>query len=69
MEKADIPIRETLTVEQAAVVLGISRGVAYNMAHDYVTSDGKKGLPVLRLGKRLVVPRARLDRLLEGIEN
>lgn len=69
MKNEDLPSRETLTVEQAAVVLGISRGVAYKMAHEYVTSNGEEGLPVLRLGKRLVVPRARLDRLLAGIEN
>jgi excisionase family DNA binding protein len=51
--------RETLTVAEAAKVLGIGRGSAYEAV--------KRGeLPVVRLGKRLVVPRAALERLLAG---
>lgn len=39
----------TLTVEEAGEVLGISRGLAYELV--------KRGeLPALRLGRRLVVP-------------
>jgi excisionase family DNA binding protein len=49
--------RETLTVEEAGRVLGIGRASAYDAV--------KRGeLPVIRLGKRIVVPRAALDRLL-----
>jgi excisionase family DNA binding protein len=51
--------RETLTVEQAAVALGISRSTAYTLAR-------RGNLPTLRLGHRLVVPRVQLDRLLSG---
>ena len=69
MDKADKPNRETMTVEQAATVLGISRGIAYKLANDYVQSGGTEGLPVLRFGKRFVVPRARLQRFLAGDEN
>ena len=43
----------TLSVEQAAQMLGISRGLGYELAR-----TGR--IPVLRLGKRLVVPRAQL---------
>lgn len=39
----------TLTVEQAAKVLGIGRSTAYELVH---TGD----IPSLRLGRRLVVP-------------
>lgn len=53
--------RETLSVPEAAKVLGISRGLAYEMAR-----VGK--LPTIRFGKRLVVPRRALERLLEGSE-
>ncbi len=49
--------RVTMTVEEAARLLGISRGLAYEMAR-----QGR--LPTLRLGRRLLVPRARLERLL-----
>ena len=48
---------EIWTIEQAGRRLGISRGTAYALA--------KKGdLPTVRLGRRLLVPRAALDRLL-----
>lgn len=43
----------TLTVEQAAKVLGIGRSTAYELVH---TGD----IPSLRLGRRLVVPTATL---------
>ena len=57
--KRSQPNRETVTVEEAGAVLGISRATAYRLA-----STGE--LPVLRLGGRLLVPRIRLDRLLSG---
>lgn len=49
--------RRTLSVEEAALALGIGRGLAYQLAR-----SGQ--LPVLRLGRKLLVPRAALDRLL-----
>tara|TARA_B100001123_G_C15032061_1_gene915804 strand:+ start:595 stop:780 length:186 start_codon:yes stop_codon:yes gene_type:complete len=51
---------KTLTVEEAAKVLGIGRQKAYELAR-----EGK--LPVLRLGKRILVPRIALDRMLERV--
>jgi len=48
------PARAVLTVGEAAAVLGISRGLAYELAR-----SGE--LPVIRLGRRLVVPRAALE--------
>ena len=50
--------RLTLTVEEAAQLLGIGRGLAYEMAR-----SGK--LPVVRFGRRLLVPRGALERMLE----
>jgi excisionase family DNA binding protein len=50
--------RLTIRVEEAAELLGISRGAAYARAND-------GSLPTIRLGKRLLVPRAALDRMLE----
>lgn len=49
----------TLTVEQAAKALGIGRSTAYELVH---TGD----IPSLRLGRRIVVPVARLEALLAG---
>ena len=48
----------TLTVEQAAAALNISRGLAYEAAR-----DGR--LPTIRIGRRLLVSRRALDRLLD----
>ncbi len=49
----------TLTVEEAAGLLGISRNLAYELV-------ARKELPSVRLGRRLVVPRQALVRLLDG---
>jgi excisionase family DNA binding protein len=53
------PERQTLSVEEAGKVLGISRGAAYQYAKD-------GSLPTIRLGSRLLVPKAALERLLAG---
>ena len=47
----------TVSVEEAARMLGISRGAAYTHARD-------GSIPTIRLGKRLLVPKAALDKLL-----
>lgn len=51
--------RKTYTVPEAAAVLGIGRTAAYEAVR-----SGK--IPTLRIGKRLLVPRAALERLLEN---
>jgi excisionase family DNA binding protein len=40
----------TMTIDEAGVLLGIGRSLAYQLAH-----EGK--LPVIRLGKRFLVSR------------
>ena len=49
--------RLTLSVEEAAHLLGISRGLAYELAR-----SGR--LPALRFGRRLLIPRAALEKML-----
>jgi len=51
MEPTSRPL--TLTVEQAAKVLGIGRSTAYELVHT-------GAIPSLRLGRRIVVPTAKL---------
>jgi excisionase family DNA binding protein len=51
--------RLTYTVEEAARLLGIGRNHAYE-----AVKSGQ--LPVVRFGKRLLVLKAPLDRLLQG---
>ena len=49
--------RLTLSIEECAKLLGIGRGLAYNLAR-----TGQ--IPVIRLGRRLLVPRAQLEAML-----
>ena len=49
--------RETLTVEEAGRVLGLGRAAAYAAVR-------RGEIPCLRFGRRVVVPRQALDRLL-----
>jgi excisionase family DNA binding protein len=52
----------TMTVDEAAALLGISRGLAFEAV--------KRGeLPHLRIGKRILIVRSRLEALLEGDTN
>jgi excisionase family DNA binding protein len=49
-----------LTVPEAAQVLRISRSAAYKLAQEWEATNGHRGLPVVRLGSRMLVRRADL---------
>lgn len=51
--------RLCITVPEAAEMLGISRNFAYELVK-------QKQLPVIRFGKRLLIPRVALERMLEA---
>jgi excisionase family DNA binding protein len=53
-----------LTVEEAAQVLRIGRSAAYEQARRFIATGGAEGLPAVRLGRCLRVPRQALVRLL-----
>ena len=55
----DTPERQTLDIPEVARRLGCSRGSAYRWAR-----EGK--LPVLRIGRRMVVPRQAFERWLDS---
>jgi excisionase family DNA binding protein len=57
---------EFLTVCEAAEVLRLGRSSAYELAARYEATGGAEGLPVIRLGRLLRVPRARLEELAGG---
>jgi len=50
-------VSATLTITEAAELLGVGRNLAYEIA----TRDGElAGVPVIRVGRRLLIPSARL---------
>jgi excisionase family DNA binding protein len=51
--------RVTLTVEEVARLLRIGRGTAYAAVR-------RGDIPSIRIGKRVLVPRAALERLLDA---
>ena len=55
-----------LTVEEAAEVLRIGRTAAYKLARRHLATDGADGLPVIRMGRQLRVPRCALEKMTGG---
>lgn len=49
-----------ITVNDAARLLGISRSLAYEMANRWIATGGDEGIPAVRLGRRLLINRAKL---------
>ncbi len=52
-------MKQTLTVDEAARCLGVGRNSLYE-------AIARGEIPVIRVGKRLLVPKVALDRLLSG---
>ena len=60
---SDAPLRPTLSIEEAGYLLGLSRASAYEAAR-------RGEIPgVLRFGRRIVVSRRALERMLDGASN
>ncbi len=58
-------VSATLNVPEAAELLGVGR----NLAYEIVARDGElAGVPVLRVGRRLLIPQARFLAVL-GLDN
>ncbi len=70
MDPSDVlgmPATLLLTIEEAGRVLRIGRSLAYQLAHEYEASGGFSGLPVIRFGGCLRVPRwALLELVMTG---
>jgi excisionase family DNA binding protein len=56
---------EMLTVMEVAVILRVGRTTAYELAREYLRTNGASGLPVVRIGKQLRMSRAQLDDLIQ----
>lgn len=61
MVTATKPDRRTVNIAQAAKELGVSRGLLSEQAR-----RGKLPFPILKIGTRMVVSRAVLDKVLAG---
>jgi excisionase family DNA binding protein len=51
--------RRTLTIPEVAIVLGLARSTAYELA-----ASDRLPVPTIRAGRRLLVSRAALERVL-----
>ena len=51
----------TMTVEETALALGLSRNSCYQAVET-------GSIPSIRIGKRILIPRYALERLLSGME-
>jgi hypothetical protein len=56
-----------LTVEQAREVLGIGRSLAYGEVRRYLATGGREGIPAVRIGSVIRVPRAGLVDLMLAV--
>ena len=52
-----------LRVREAAVILGLSRSATYELANAWLATDGQSGLPAVRMGRSILIPRTAIDRL------
>jgi excisionase family DNA binding protein len=55
--------RAFVRVREAAVILGISKSAAYELANAWLATEGQAGLRAVRMGRCILVPRAALERL------
>ena len=53
------PSRRTISITEAAKVLGVGRNQAYEAAR-------RGEIPTIKIGKRFLVPLAVLERMLQG---
>lgn len=53
--------RATMTIEELAAVFGLARSTAYDLA-----KRDRLPIPVIRAGKRILVSRALVERVLAG---
>ncbi len=55
-----------LSVREASTVLRIGRTCAYSLAREFVRTGGESGLPVVKVGRLLRVPRVAIEAMLGG---
>ena len=57
----EVRVPDLLTVMEAGAVARISRTTAYELAHQFLATNGEAGMPVKRVGGQLRVPRHQFE--------
>ena len=55
------PLPPLLTIKEAAKLLRFGRTTVYEMAREYRSTNGRSGLPVIKIRGRLRVPREEFE--------
>jgi hypothetical protein len=62
---SDLPLM--LTVGQTCAVLGIGRSLGYAQVRRYLATGGREGIPAVRIGSVLRIPRTALVELIAAV--
>ena len=55
-----------LTVQEAATLLRVGRTTAYDQVRQWFATDGRRGIPAVRIGRQVRVPLRGLEELAGG---